>query len=180
MSAWERHPRAWLEISAFIAIVIADALGLVPLTQTIFLLPLVWLSLRLRREPWSTIGFAWPRNAVRWIAIGVVVGIALELFAILVTTPWISAVFGVEPDYSDFEAIRDNLPLLLLFLGLSWTLAAFGEEICFRGFLMTRIAAPGADERVIRLGSYRAGYFGMDSGSAQRASAGRPVPAGRP
>jgi membrane protease YdiL (CAAX protease family) len=141
VSAWEGHLRAWLEISAFIAIVIADALGLVPLTQTIFLLPLVWLSLRLRREPWSTIGFAWPRNAVHWIAIGIVAGIALELFAILVTTPWISAVFGVEPDYSDFEDIRDNLPLLLIFLGLSWTLAAFGEEICFRGFLMTRIAA---------------------------------------
>ena len=30
--------------------------------------------------------------------------------------------------------------MLLIFLVLSWTLAAFGEEICFRGFLMERLA----------------------------------------
>lgn len=35
-----------IEIVAFVAIVVADAMGLVPLTQTIFLLPLIWLSLR--------------------------------------------------------------------------------------------------------------------------------------
>ena len=27
-----------------------------------------------------------------------------------------------------------------MILGLNWTLAAFGEEICFRGFLMKRLA----------------------------------------
>ena len=30
-----------IEIVAFVAIVVADAMGLVPLTQTIFLLPLI-------------------------------------------------------------------------------------------------------------------------------------------
>jgi len=30
--------------------------------------------------------------------------------------------------------------MLLLFLALNWTLAAFGEELCFRGFLMNRLA----------------------------------------
>src|SRR5438034_7566550 len=57
-----------LEILAFFAVVVADAFGFVPLTQTVLLLPLVWVSLHFRHEPWSTIGFsvhpAW-RNQLR-------------------------------------------------------------------------------------------------------------------
>ncbi len=130
----------WLEVATFVGVVVADAAGLVPITQTLFLLPLVWISLRLRREGWQTIGFSRPANFGRLVAVGVVIGIALELFAVFVTTPWISSWFGTEPDHSDLSAIRGNLPLLLFFLALSWILAAFGEEICFRGFLMERLA----------------------------------------
>ncbi|HKZ78081.1 MAG TPA: hypothetical protein VJ124_07125 [Pyrinomonadaceae bacterium] len=49
-----------LEIAIFVAVVVADAYGVVPITQTIFLLPLIWVMLRLRRERWSSIGFARP------------------------------------------------------------------------------------------------------------------------
>jgi uncharacterized protein len=130
--------RRWLEIAAFVAIVVADALGWVPLTQTILLLPLIWLCLR--GERWSSIGFAWPAKPANWIALGVVAGIALELLAVFVTTPWISGLAGIEPDYSGLRQVRGNLTMLLVFLLLSWLLAAFGEEICFRGFLMERLA----------------------------------------
>lgn len=64
----------------------------------------------------------------------------MELFAVYVSTPLISSFFGVEPDYSELKSIQGNLGLLFVFLGLSWVLAAFGEEICFRGFLMKRLA----------------------------------------
>jgi CAAX protease family protein len=129
-----------IEITAFVAVVVADALGLVPLTQTIFLLPLIWIFLRLRNERWSTIGFSCPDNLWRSIALGILAGVLMELFAVYVTTPRISAFFGVEPDYSDFKDIQGNLTLLFVFLGLSWTLGAFGEELCFRGFFMKRLA----------------------------------------
>ena len=132
--------RLALEIAIFVAVVVADAYGLVPITQTIFLLPLVWAMLRLRRDRWSTIGFARPDHFGRSILVGVTAGLLMELFAVYLTTPWISAFFGVEPDYSELKDIRGNLALLFLFLALSWTLAAFGEEICFRGFLMNRLA----------------------------------------
>ena len=147
------HARTWLEIVAFVAIVIADAVGLVPLTQTIFLLPLVWVSLRLRREDCSTLGFARPRRAWLAITFGAVAGVLLEGLATFVTTPWISTSFGVAPDYSQFDQLRGNLPQLLLFLALSWTLAAFGEEICFRGFLMPRVASVLGDGRAAWLAS---------------------------
>src|SRR5687768_16222508 len=129
-----RTLRNWAEIIAFVAIVVADAFGLVPITQTIFLLPLIWVLLRSRNERWSTIGFYRPDNLGISIALGVGAGILMELFAVYVSTPLISSFFGVEPDYSELEAIQGNLALLFVFLGLSWVLAAFGEEICFRGF----------------------------------------------
>ncbi len=140
--------RLLLEIAIFVAVVVADAYGFVPLTQTIFLLPLIWIILWLRGERWSEIGFARPENVGWAIVIGVVAGVLMELFAVYITTPMISAFFGVEPNYSELKDIRGNLTLLFIFLGLSWTLAAFGEEICFRGFLMKRVAQVFGENRV--------------------------------
>jgi membrane protease YdiL (CAAX protease family) len=140
--------RLALEVAIFVAVVVADAYGFVPITQTIFLLPLVWIMLRLTGERWSSIGFTRPDSFGKAIAVGVLAGVLMELFAVYVTTPLISSFFGVEPDYSDFKEIRGNVTLLFIFLGLSWTLAAFGEEICFRGFLMKRLAQVFGENRV--------------------------------
>lgn len=135
-----RSLRDVLEVALFCAIVVADAAGLVPITQTLFLVPLIWLLLRIRRESWSTIGWFRPRRPWLAIGIGVVAGVSMELLAVHFTTPRISAFFGVEPDYSELASVRGNAKLLLVFLVFSWTIAAVGEEICFRGFLMQRLA----------------------------------------
>lgn len=45
---------------------------------------------------------------------------------------------GVEDRWGD---VYGNLPMLLLWLGIVWTAAAFGEEIFFRGFMVTRAMA---------------------------------------
>ena len=145
--------RSAIEIAVFVAIVVAGAYGFVPITQIIFLLPLIWVLLRLGGERWSSIGFARPDRLGWSIAVGVLAGVLMELFAVYLTTPFISSFFGVEPDYSSFKVIRGNAAMLLLFLGLSWTLAAFGEEVCFRGFLMKRIAQVFGENRFAWLAS---------------------------
>ncbi|HEX8289563.1 MAG TPA: CPBP family intramembrane glutamic endopeptidase [Pyrinomonadaceae bacterium] len=104
--------------------------------------------LRLSGERWSEIGLARPENSGWAIAFGVGAGVLIELFAVYVTTPLISGFFGTEPNYSQFKEIRGNLILLFIFLALSWTLAAFGEEICFRGFLMKRVAQIFGESRM--------------------------------
>jgi len=98
------------------------------------------LLLRLRGERWSGLGFERPKRFGRAIVIGIVAGAALEALAVFVTTPWISGLFGQEPDYAAFKNVRGNAAMLFLFLSLSWTLAAFGEELCFRGFLLNRLS----------------------------------------
>jgi uncharacterized paraquat-inducible protein A len=45
--------RLTIEIAVFVAVVVADAYGLVPITQTLFLVPLIWIMLRLSGERWS-------------------------------------------------------------------------------------------------------------------------------
>ena len=133
-------PRIYWELAAFAAVLVADAFGYVPLTLTVGLLPVVWFMLRQAGEPWSSVGLKIPTNLPRALVIGSVAGVAIELLAVFGTTPWISKLFGTEPDYSDLAFIRGNLTYLLVFLALNWTLAAFGEEICWRGFLMQRVA----------------------------------------
>src|SRR2546425_359102 len=45
-----------------------------------------------------------------------------------------------QPDLEVFRALTGNLKLTLIFLALTWTLAAFGEEMVYRGYLMNRVA----------------------------------------
>ncbi|RED16054.1 CPBP family intramembrane glutamic endopeptidase [Parasphingopyxis lamellibrachiae] len=50
----------------------------------------------------------------------------------------------VEDRWGDLEG---NLPLFLLWLAIVWTVAAFGEEMFFRGYLITRLETAFADIR---------------------------------
>ncbi len=106
------------DILLFLAVVVADAFGLVPITQTLFLVPLIWILLRLRGQQWASIGFRRPESYGRAIALGVVAGLAL-----LVTTPILARLSGTEPDISGLAEIRGSLPLLFLFLAPSSWLA---------------------------------------------------------
>ena len=129
-----------LDILVFTAIVVANAYDILPITQTIYILPVIWLSMRLQKEPASTIGLGKPAHWKSTVLFGLLFGIGLELFAIYVTTPLFSSWTGNPPDVSALSDIEGNLPALLFFILLSWLLGAFGEEICFRGFLMHRLS----------------------------------------
>jgi uncharacterized protein len=56
------------------------------------------------------------------------------------TMPILNHLTGQRQDLSQFENLQGNLPMLLIFLALSWTLAALGEETAYRGYLPTRIS----------------------------------------
>ena len=176
------------DVAVFSAIVYADSIGLVPISQTVLLIPFIWIVLRMRSEHWSSIGFKVPDRALKITGLGLLAGILMELFAVYFTTPLISEVAGVEPDYSGFKEAQGNVQLLIVYLILSWVLAAFGEEICFRGFLMQRIARLFGDTRWAWLtslvlasvlfgwGHTRTGGGGLGTGGHQRLSTGSAIP----
>jgi hypothetical protein len=125
------------ELAALAALTAADLAGFVPVSTTPPLIALGWLSLRLRGLRWRDVGLAWPPHAARTLALGVAAGIALELFSTFVSVPLLARVLGAPPDLSDFDELRGNLRLTLLWLALAWTFSGL-EELAYRGYLQHR------------------------------------------
>ena len=133
----------WLAIVEFLLVALifyADYRKLILFSKTPELLLLAWISLRVRGLRWRDVGLtryrAWPVT----IAIGIVLGVAAEAFQLLVTQPILAKLVGRQPDLELFRMLTGNIKMTLLFIALSWTLAAFGEELVWRGYLMNRVA----------------------------------------
>jgi membrane protease YdiL (CAAX protease family) len=129
-----------LECALIALIFYADDRGWIPISKTPELLVVGWLSLRLRRLRWRDVGLKRSGSWLTTLALGVILGAVLETFQLLLVQPFLSRVFGQQPDLALFRQLTGNLKLTLLFIGLSWTLAAFGEEMFWRGYLMSRVA----------------------------------------
>jgi membrane protease YdiL (CAAX protease family) len=129
-----------LEIAAWLAIGVADIYGFIPLSRTPFLFALGWISLRLRGCRWRDAGLARPPRWPRAIVIGVVLGIAMEIVSTFVTVPLFTRVTGRPPELSEFRFVVGNVRALMLMLLANWILAAFGEEMAYRGYVLSRIA----------------------------------------
>jgi hypothetical protein len=99
-----------------------------------------WLSLRARKLHWRDVGLSVFRNWKTTLAWGVAVGILMEAFQLLVSQPLLVRILGKNPDLEDFRPLIGNLKVTLIFIALAWTLAAFGEEMVYRGYLMNRVA----------------------------------------
>ncbi|MGA8431004.1 MAG: type II CAAX endopeptidase family protein [Candidatus Sulfotelmatobacter sp.] len=113
---------------------------LIPFSKTPFLLLLGWISLWVRKISWRQIGLTPYRNWKITLALGLAAGIAMEGFELFVSQPFLARLLGKQPDLEDFRPLVGNLKLTLIFLLLAWTLAAFAEEMVYRGYLMNRVA----------------------------------------
>ncbi|MGO8933267.1 MAG: CPBP family intramembrane glutamic endopeptidase [Terracidiphilus sp.] len=133
----------WLicvELLVVALIFVADARHLIPFSKTPFLFAFGWLSMRLRRVTWRSIGFKLYGSWRKTLAVGIAAGVLMEAFELFVSQPLLVRILHKPPDFSDFREVKGNIVLTLIFLALSWTLAAFGEEMVFRGYLMNRVA----------------------------------------
>lgn len=134
-----------LELVVLAGFFVADEHHLVPISKTLFLLPLAWLSLRLRGFRWRdvglTLGREWP-----WILLaGLAAGVAVESFELFLSQPLLVELTGRQPDLSDFKDLVGRPEMLAFYLVLAWTLAAFGEEMVYRGWLLNRVAGALGD-----------------------------------
>src|SRR4030095_8253132 len=93
------------------AVFAAGPYSYLPISHTPYLLALGWLMLFVRGKRWADVGFRWPEHAGSGIVLGLLGGIALS----------VPELVRLEP-------------------GVSWVLAAFGEEMVWRGYAMNRVA----------------------------------------
>ena len=110
-------------------------LGLVSIVAAWFVIRAL---LRSRREGWGIFGLHRPASWKRTMTL-TLAGVILLHALIRTLKPVITKyVTGMPLDISRFEALRGD-PLALLFgLLIVWTVAAFGEEMVFRGYLLNR------------------------------------------
>ena len=74
------------------------------------------------------------------INLGTFIGIGLQLFGTFIQEPFFDHLLGTKKEISQFDAIKQSIPLTIFMIVLSWLLAGFGEEIVYRGYLLNRIS----------------------------------------
>jgi len=128
------------ELFVAAGIIAAGFAGILPLSATPVLVVFGVGSLWLRREGARAVGLAFRSDWGRTVLVGIVAGIGYQGFSLYVAEPAIARVTGKLPDVSLFAPLAGNVHFLLISLAVAWTLAAFGEEFVYRGYLLTRIA----------------------------------------
>ena len=128
------------EIALFALIFWADGAGLIPLSKTPFLFLVAWLSLRLRGSGWRAAGLSADRRWLALLGIGVAAGAAFWAFEYFVENPLLYRLTGRYPDLDVFGGLVGNVRLLVILIALNLVLAAFGEELVWRGYVLPRVA----------------------------------------
>jgi len=117
----------------------------------VMMLGIVWLGLRLRGQSWKDLGL--PFRFSGWQAAGrtvlqsfLVVIAAIAAFAL--GSIVMANITGIpeRADMTQYDYLRGNLPMLILALTSVYVVSSLGEEVIYRGFLITRLAALGADK----------------------------------
>jgi membrane protease YdiL (CAAX protease family) len=107
----------------------------------LFVLGLV--SVRLRDRTWSALGFRRPASWARILLIAVAAAVLRILAGAFVIDPLAARFWPAAAAPAGAAAITGNLKVALLALLIVWTFAAFGEEVAYRGYLLTRAADVG-------------------------------------
>jgi membrane protease YdiL (CAAX protease family) len=102
-----------------------------------------WISIRLRDGGWKMVGLykpdSWPKTILWGVLVGVLIIVAGQLADFVGAKIWHQAAKGSAV----IKEAKVTWKAALLGLGLVWTFAAFGEEMGYRGYLMTRAADVG-------------------------------------
>jgi CAAX protease family protein len=111
--------------------------------EVIILSLLGLVSIRLRDGSWSSMGFKRPASWQRLLLIALAAAAARILLGQFLIEP-VTGLFWPKPTPPALaNEITGNMTMALVALLLVWTFAAFGEEIAYRGYLLTRAADIG-------------------------------------
>jgi len=111
--------------------------------EVIVLFVLGFISIRLRDGSWFAMGFKRPASWRRILMIALVAAILRILLGQFLIEP-VTGLLWPKPTVPALaNEITGNVKMALVALLLVWTFAAFGEEIAYRGYLLTRAADIG-------------------------------------
>jgi len=128
------------EILIVAAVFYLDWIGKLPVSKTPYLFVLGWISIRARGLCWKDVGLSGEQPFSKILGWGVLVGIGMEALELFATQPVLTKLLGKGPDLHELDRLVGNTQLLIIGILLAWILAAFGEEMVWRGYLLNRSA----------------------------------------
>lgn len=100
-----------------------------------------WISLRLRDGGWKAAGLTRPNSWWKTVALAAGAAAVLQLGSELVVGPLATRIWPGPQNVSEaVGAAALGWKQALTALLIIWTFAAFGEELSYRGYLLTRAA----------------------------------------
>jgi membrane protease YdiL (CAAX protease family) len=140
----------WLslaELTVGSAIVIGHNVYHVIPNEVPILFVLGLFSLRLRGGSWAATGLSWPTSWRRTVLFALAAAALRILLGALVIEPLTAHFWPAAAGPKGSEQIQGHVLIALQWLLLIWTFAAFGEEIGYRGYLLTRTAEAAGRSR---------------------------------
>ena len=101
------------------------------------------VSMRLRNGSFAALGFRRPDSWRRIVLIALAAAALRLVLGQFVIDPLTALVWPPAVAPAGVESIAGDIGTALMYLGIVWTFAAFGEEIAYRGYLMNRAADAG-------------------------------------
>jgi membrane protease YdiL (CAAX protease family) len=141
----------WISLAEFLvaaAIVIGHNVYHVIPNEVPILFVIGLISLRVRDGGWGVIGLRWPTSWRRTILIALAAAAARILVGQFVIDPLTAHFWPPSIAPSGVNEVAGQGWVALRWLLVVWTFAAFGEEISYRGYLVTRAADVGARSKV--------------------------------
>ncbi|HYN67458.1 MAG TPA: CPBP family intramembrane glutamic endopeptidase [Ornithinibacter sp.] len=129
---------AWTALTVVEVVLAVLAVLFDLLLPALVLVAMAGLSLLVRREGPSTLGFHRLTHPARQLGQVAAITLGWTTMVFLLVMPVTEHLTGSTQDTSEFAELEGDFPRLLLFIALSWTLAALVEELAFRGYLLTR------------------------------------------
>lgn len=111
--------------------------------EVLILFVIGWISLRARDGGWKTVGLRKPGSWPKTILWALLAAALIVVLSDIVVGPIAEKYLGAQHASKALQTSTPNLLWALRTLALIWTFAAFGEEMGYRGYLMTRAAEVG-------------------------------------
>ena len=141
----------WISLVEFLAgaaIVIAHNVYHAIPNEVPILFVLGLVSLRLRDGGWAAMGLRWPLSWRKTILIALAAAALRILLSAVLVDPLTAHFWPAAKAPAGMSDITGHWLVALKWLGIVWTFAAFGEEIGYRGYLVTRAADVGNRSRL--------------------------------
>ena len=135
---------AAIEVAIAIAIMCLGLAGYIAFSSVPWLLLVAAIFVAWRGPGWRVLGLRRPEQPSRLVTTGIAFGLVYQFAGLYVVEPalaWLTK--SGLPDVSAFRSLVGDETQLAFWLALSWTMAAFMEELVFRGWLLPRVAEIG-------------------------------------